>query len=95
MISTSSRYISDIVVRVQDASGNWNLAVYSGTPSDERIQYIYYTITQGDTLPQLAYYAYNDDTLWWYIANANPEIQYWDDLPIGTIIRVPNGPSVV
>lgn len=95
MIATNSRYISDLVVRVQDANGNWNLAVYTSIPADQRIQYIYHTMTQGDTLTQLAYYAYNDDTLWWYIANANPEVQYWDDVPAGTVIRIPNGPSVV
>lgn len=95
MISANSRYVTDIVSRVQGANGNWNLAVYHAQVGTKTLQFTYYSMRQGDTLTRLASVQYADDTLWWVIADANPEVLYWDNLPIGTTIRVPvSGPSI-
>lgn len=91
MIATNSRYIADLVVRVQDANGNWHLAIYKGLPPTQKIQYQYYTWTQTDTIDSIAYFAYSDPSQWWIIADANPEIMYWDNLTPGTVIRIPLG----
>ena len=49
-----------------------------------------YTWQTGDQIDYLAYSAYRDETQWWRIADANPEIMFWNNIIPGTQIRVPN-----
>lgn len=51
--------------------------------------FVYHQVVTGDRAETLAYQYYTDPTLWWRIADANPEVLFWDDLTPGTIIRVP------
>jgi hypothetical protein len=44
----------------------------------------------GDQIDYLSSSAYGDETQWWRIADANPEILMWNDITPGTQIRVPN-----
>jgi nucleoid-associated protein YgaU len=37
---------------------------------------------------------YGDSNLWWVIADANDvEDEYFDDLPAGVILRIPDAPT--
>jgi nucleoid-associated protein YgaU len=54
------------------------------------ITFVYHQVTAVDTVDGLAATYYNDPTLWWRIADANPEIMLWDTLAVGSLIRIPN-----
>jgi len=53
--------------------------------------FTYYAMTEGDRIDLLAMDLYGDGMLWWKIADANPEILDWTEIPIGTILRLPGG----
>jgi phage tail protein X len=49
-----------------------------------------YQVTGTDRLDTLAFDFYGDETKWYAIADANPEVLDWTNMPVGTIIRIPN-----
>lgn len=51
--------------------------------------YHYYVTTALDTIDSIAYARYGDCTLWWRIADVNPEIFDWFTLEPGSLIRIP------
>lgn len=58
-------------------------------PGDSRFSFSYYTVEEGVTIDWLGHLEANDGSLWWAVADANPEILDWHDLKPGTIIRIP------
>lgn len=50
-----------------------------------------YTWSEYDRIDLLAGQVFGDETMWWVIAQVNPEIMTWDDIPPGTVVRVPSG----
>lgn len=50
-----------------------------------------YVVQDGDRIDMIANHFLGDATLWWQIADINPNWLWWDDLPAGLIIRVPSG----
>jgi nucleoid-associated protein YgaU len=52
-----------------------------------------HTVTAGDRLDLLARHYYNDDRLWWRIADANPEFLYGGEMTLekmeGHVILIP------
>lgn len=89
-IDSSSRYIQNRVVALTDATGKTRTTIIIEPPDEQRIRFSTYTWQSGDQIEYLAWSAYGDETAWWVIANANPEILYWNDLPRGTKVRVPS-----
>ena len=87
-IVRGSRYETALVVNVMDDDGVSRPTVYrtnfQGYNSYRLIE------MAGETLEQLAGRLYGDARLWWVIADANPEIGYPDNLPAGTVIRLPS-----
>jgi hypothetical protein len=96
MIFPNSRYVNSPVVLVDtpqvftDENGPSVQALYWSQPADYTFKYKYYLWKSTDRPDTLAYTNYGDATLWWFIANANPEILNWSDLSVGTVIRIPN-----
>lgn len=88
MISANSRYANSTVVTVEKDGGNVGAIVPSAALSYS-FQYVSHLVIQGDRIDALSSQFYGDPTLWWKIAQANPEIMYWDNLVVGTILRVP------
>ena len=88
MISATSRYANSQVVTVtQDGLPRQVI-----TPSQQMaysFNYISYQVRGSDRLDLLAWQFYGDPTVWWKIADANPEIISWLTIPAGTVIRVP------
>lgn len=90
MILEGSRYEDDPVLRVKDARGNVNPAIYPDPYADEQeFEFVPYRTMVGDRYEAMAYQAYGDAELWWIIARANPEVFYPDDIPAATLIRIP------
>ena len=88
MILPNSRYADSTVATVVKGSGDVAVIV----PSAQRAYsfgYANHQVGVGERIDTIAYQYFTDATLWWKIADANPEILFWDDLAVGTIIRVP------
>lgn len=95
MIFEGSRYEAVTPVRVPVDESTYEFVVYPelvyGVTYD--FNFSFYTIAEGDRLDLLAADYYGDSELWWVIARANPEILYPEDLPVGTVIRIPSALS--
>jgi hypothetical protein len=90
-INQYSRYVDNTVLNLQDPEGVSRATIIINPPGEQRIRFSTYTWQIGDQIEYLAFSAYADEESWWIIANANPEILYWDSIKPGTTIRVPNG----
>lgn len=89
MISANSRYATSTLVPATNLVGNDILAITFHQPTNTSIRYQFHVVTGSDTIDGLAYKIFGDGTLWWVIANLNPEILDFSALPVGQMIRVP------
>lgn len=89
MISANSRYSNSTLVPATNLDGNDILAIVFTDPVNTVIQYQNYVVTGSDTIDGLAYKIFGDGTLWWAIANLNPEILDFSALTTGDTIRIP------
>lgn len=89
-IGPFSRYASNQVAAIVDNHGVTRPTIVITTPNERRISFSTYTWKLGDQIEYLSYSAYGDEQSWWIIANANPEILFWDRLAPGVEIRVPH-----
>ena len=64
----------------------YDTTIYQSVP--ERNDDIFVIATDGDRLDLLAQQFYGDQSLWWFIANANNISTM--NLPPGTSLRIPN-----
>lgn len=87
-----SRYQGGEVASLPDKNGVRQLSVYRapfiiGTLRE------YVVLKQGTRLDNIANTVYGDATLWWVIADANSTRDgHFDNLPAGTILRIPDAP---
>lgn len=51
--------------------------------------YEVYIATQGETFMNLSIKFLNDQSRYWEIADINPQVQWPDQIPVGTLIRIP------
>ena len=88
-----NRYTNSDVYREKKSNGTFGVEYYSTNyypeiPLSEND--VYAITTRGDRLDLLANQFYNDTTLYWIIATANPTIpQDSLSIPEGTQIRIP------
>lgn len=90
-IYVGSRYENDTVDRVQVASGEYVPTIYhQDMPQVQVFGFSLHVVEQGDRLDLLAAEHLGDAELGWVIANANPELFYPDQIPVGTVLRIPD-----
>ena len=90
-IFVGSRYENDPVDRVLVSSGDYVPTVYhQGAPDVQVFGFSIYTAGYGERLDTLAHRFFGDAELGWAIANANPELFYPDQIPVGTVLRIPD-----
>lgn len=90
-ISIYSRYADNQVVPITDSTGTTRSTIIITPPSQAAVYSIStYTWQIGDQIDYLAFSAYGDETQWWRIADANPEILFWNDVTLGTQVRIPS-----
>jgi nucleoid-associated protein YgaU len=94
MISANSRYANSTLVSATNLDGDDILAITFTEPVNTVIQYQNYTVKGSDTIDGLAYKLLGDGTLWWVIANLNPEILDFSTLTTGDTIRIPVTASI-
>ena len=55
-----------------------------------RVSYHEYTWRTGDRLDNLAMHFYSNPERWWIIPEYNPQIVDFQNIPAGTILKIPN-----
>lgn len=55
----------------------------------EQVTYYQYVSKQGDTFSLLAARVFNDPKRYWEIADINPQVEWPDSIPTGTVLRIP------
>lgn len=89
MIAANSRYANAQVISAQNIDKKDVQVIVFAQPSDTTITYVLHQVTGTDTIDGLSQRYYSDPTLWWQIANANPEIMNWSVLVTGSLLRIP------
>ena len=78
------------VLQIKTPSGEPSVAVYRlPNASPGRVAHSLYVVQEGDRYEALASRLFQDATLWWVIAEINPEHFYAESIPPGTVIRLP------
>lgn len=54
------------------------------------VEYWSHTYMQGERLDQIANQYYNRPGFWWLIPEYNPEIEDFNNIDPGTVLRIPN-----
>jgi nucleoid-associated protein YgaU len=52
-------------------------------------RYYQYVAKEGDTFVLIASRIFNDPSRYWEIADINPQVEWPDRIPVGTVIRIP------
>ena len=90
MITDRSRYRSYSVVLLRAVDGTPRPTLVPPLEKETIVNFTSYIWKQNDRVDLLAYQLLGDDAAWWQIADANPEILVWSEIPYGTVIRIPN-----
>lgn len=88
MIFEGSRYQTADLSAVPDVGGVYHVTVFRAMPGvPEGLDLA--LVGEGLRLDILAHRLLGDPELWWQIADANPEVLYPDEIPVGTLLRIP------
>lgn len=91
-VFAGSRFQGGTVLSLADKNGVLQLSVYRAPTVVGTLREFVY-LRQGTRLDQIAQMVYGDATMWWVIADANETPDgYFDDLPAGTLLRIPDAP---
>lgn len=90
MITADSRYVTATITTATGPDEETRQEMRVAFPRSRMIRYTYYRVIAGDRVDTLAKRMFGRPTLWWMIADANPEILDWMDLTPGTVLRIPN-----
>jgi phage tail protein X len=90
MITSDSRYINTILQTVEGPDGATRQEMRVPFPRTRVINYTNYRFIGDDRVDIVAHKFYGNGRLWWKIADANPQILDWLNVPPGTVVRVPS-----
>lgn len=80
-VKTSSRYTT----AVDERTGR----VIAVRKTKESTTFDKYTTRDGDSFDSIAQYVLGDPQQYWRIADLNPQIKFPNEIPVGTVIRIP------
>lgn len=89
-VQPDSRYASGTLSVVNDPVRGTHQALVLPAPVETVFNFTFYQWAVDDTVDMLAYQFMGKGQYWWMIANANPEIIDWLNVPTGTIVRIPS-----
>jgi hypothetical protein len=90
MIYTDSRYANGKAFRANDArTSNYSIAVLRRFPIQQS-EFFNYVWVERDRMDIVAQEFLGSPNFWWMIMDFNPEILDPFDIPVGTLIRIPN-----
>lgn len=90
-IDPGSRYASAVVAPVTGKDGLTRQTLMSNRRGARSFAVVDYAWNEGDRPDVIAGRAYGDETMWWVIAQANPEILDWTEVAPGRAVRIPSG----
>ena len=90
-ITAGSRYENSIVdyFRKKEGGVTYPVVLYSFDSLSD-ISFFYHTYRTGETLQGISQQYFKTPTLWWAIAEYNPEITDFFHIAHGTSIRIPS-----
>lgn len=62
---------------------------YAEPRDTDAVAYTQYVVREGESFESLAARLYNDGKRYWEIARINPQVEFPDFIPVGTVIRLP------
>lgn len=62
---------------------------YANRKPQQSTKFAVYTARDGDTFDKLATRFLNDPNRYWEIADINPHVEWADQIPAGTSLRIP------
>ena len=83
MNNNSSRYFFNYYNNNDEARGISERLLTKSQP------YITHVVKSNESFSSLAGKYLNNEKLYWYIADQNPQIRFPDLIPVGTIVRIP------
>lgn len=89
-IYQDSRYEGAPVVPVQGSDGVWRATLQPPLGEITIGSYNTHRVVSGESLVSLAFDAYGDPEFWWRLADANPQLEYPDELTPGQLLRIPS-----
>ena len=90
MIFTDSRYATGTLYSAWNTRKlDTDVFVKRVFPSN-RTKYFMYTWQESDRIELVAYRFFKTPAVWWKIMDYNPEIGNPFDIPVGTVLRIPN-----
>jgi phage tail protein X len=89
-IALTSRYQRNRTGVILSSTGIPRQAILHRYPQSLILQVVEHLWTRYDRIDILAARYYGNETSWWMIAESNPRILDWTNIPIGTIIRIPS-----
>jgi nucleoid-associated protein YgaU len=89
MIFANSRYANSTVAAV-DKGGSDVAVIVPSAQKPFSFAYVNHQVITGERIENIAYQYYTDAESWWRIADANPEILFWDDITPGIVLRIPS-----
>lgn len=90
MIYTDSRYAKGKIFVANDArTGEYPVTVFRRFPYTYTT-FVHYVWVERDRIDLIANIFLGDPGKWWVIMDYNPEIIDPFDIPIGTVLRIPN-----
>lgn len=91
MIKAGSRYYTSAIEYIQLVEQGDQLPIVFYNFGDlGSITYQVHVFVQGERLDQLAYRYYQKPSLWWLIAQYNPQIPDVNNIAAGTELIIPN-----
>ena len=91
MIGANSRYTSATLRVDSGPDGLPRQEMRVAFPTARTVTFTYYQVKAGDRVDLLASSFFGAPEMWWVLADANPEILDWMEIPVGTVIRIPSG----
>lgn len=90
-IYTGSRYeyASIDFVSTKEGSPAFPIVFYN-SPYLTNVRYTEHTYKAGERIDQIAYRYYKDPKYWHTIMELNPEISDFNNIPVGTVLKIPN-----
>ncbi|ORT58174.1 tail protein X [Streptomyces sp. CB03238] len=89
MISANSRFVGAGTAIVTASDGKSRKVILPKGAEMFSASVRIYTWVEGDRVDLVAYRNYGDASQWWRIADVNPSVMDWTEIPAGTRIRIP------
>jgi nucleoid-associated protein YgaU len=91
VIFEDSRYENDTIDSVLGSDGAYHSTIFHTAEAVEDIPIAStHVVAMNEDFTTLAWQVFGDPELWWVVADANPQVIYPDEIPVGTVVMIPD-----